>query len=43
MRTADWTLFALADDPEGFDARQDMAILEGAGMLDLARSAGGWR
>lgn len=36
VHPADWSFFALVDDPDDFNARQDMAILEEAGMLDLS-------
>jgi glyoxylase-like metal-dependent hydrolase (beta-lactamase superfamily II) len=36
VHPADWSFFALVDDPEDFHARQDMLILEEAGMLDLS-------
>jgi glyoxylase-like metal-dependent hydrolase (beta-lactamase superfamily II) len=36
VHPADWSFFALVDDPEDFNAREDMLILEEAGMLDLS-------
>jgi glyoxylase-like metal-dependent hydrolase (beta-lactamase superfamily II) len=36
VHPADWSFFALVDDPEDVSAREGMSILEEAGMLDLS-------
>lgn len=36
VHPADWAFFAHADDPEDFNGREAMLILEEAGMLDLS-------
>lgn len=36
VHPADWSFFALVDDPDDLNARRDMLILEEAGMLDLS-------